>query len=354
MKIKLGKNSYDEILKQNDSWEAILKDKKKYIEKLEAFKNDDIKNAIFIGCGSSYYISLSGSFIFSKLTGINSKAVPASEIIFYPEVYLPAEAKTIVFAVSRSGKTTEVIKAIEKISNYNNIITVAFTCYENSELAKLCDYSFITKKGKEKSVVMTKSFTSLLFAIQQFSGIWGNKKSYLKKLDKLPELFNLYIEKWQNRIQEYVSDNSFEFYEFLGHGNYYGVANEAMLKMKEMAIVSSEDFHSLEFRHGPKSIVNKKMLITIYTGETTYTKEVNLIEELLEYGANLFIIGNNISAKIKNAPRTFVIDLNTEFSQFVLTPLIIVPSQLYAYFVATSKGLDVDNPQNLTQVVEKI
>jgi len=366
MNAKLGEKSYYEMKNQDEAWQAVLQDEYNFRDVIEKIKeqNKPIRKALFLGCGSSYYISLSGSFVFSGITGIDSRAVPASEIMFYPRVYGINDGPTLIFAVSRSGQTTELLKAIKKVQDNENIITVAVTCHENSELAELCDYSLVSRKGREKSVVMTKSFTSLLLAIQFFSGLWSDDTAYLKQLARLPEIFSQNIAGMEEKIKSFVEANSpkthFDKYEFLGQGNLYGIANEAMLKMKEMAIVPSEDFHSLEFRHGPKSIVDQSMLITLYLGDRTRESELKLAEELNDYGAALLLVGKDLKEvelkeeKLTKVDRVELIELGAEIDQYALTPLYLVPSQLFAYYVAREKGIDVDEPRNLSQVVENI
>jgi len=361
MKAKPGEKSYYEMKNQDEAWQAVLKDKDNFNDVIDKIKKEDmpIKKALFLGCGSSYYISLSGSFILSEVTGIDSRAIPASELMFYPEIYTNDEGLTLIFAVSRSGQTTELLEAVRKIQDNQNLITVAVTCHENSELADLCDYSLVSHKGREKSIVMTKSFTSLLLALQFFSGLWSKDMDFLRQIASLPEIFAQNIAGLEEKIKNFVEVNSpknqFDKYEFLGQGSLYGIANEAMLKMKEMAIVPSEDFHSLEFRHGPKSIVDQSMLITLYLGDRTRESEIKLAEELSDYGAALLLAGKDLQeVKLTKRKRVVPVELKTELAQQALTPLYLVPSQLFAYYVALEKGIDVDEPRNLSQVVENI
>lgn len=353
MKLKLGVKSYHEIMNQEKAWKSVLNDRAKYNEVVQKLKAENFDKVLFIGCGSSYYIALSGAFVFTKLTGIESQAVPASEIIFYPEVYLNPKRKTLVVAVSRSGKTTEVIKAIETIRDDSNVSTLGLTCYEESCLSQICDQVLYSRDGKEESVVMTKSFTSLLLALHFISGLWVEEEIYLDQLKQLGDYFRKNIELWRSQIETFVGENMFNKHEFLGQGNMFGLTNEAMLKMKEMSIVPSEDFHSLEFRHGPKSIVDEDMLIVMFVGERTFESEKKLARELVDYGAKLIIICNHSDDEIDEL-KQLVIELNTELDQFALTPLYLVSCQLFAYYTAVKKGIDVDHPRNLTHVVENI
>ena len=349
----LGEKSYNEMHEQDEAWQSILAEKEDYAVKIESLQKTQYKQVLFVGCGSSYYISLAGSHIFNKITGIRSKAVPASEIIFYPERYLDSRGDNLVVFVSRSGKTTEVIKALKEVSSFSNTTTIGFTCYQESKLAKLADKIFVSDKGREESVVMTKSFSSMLFAIEQFSAIWGEDESFLQELKQLPTVFKEKVEDINQIVKDFVEEKEYNKYEFLGHGSLYGIANEAMLKMKEMAIVPSEDFHSLEFRHGPKSIVDDSMLITFFADDESYESETKLCKEMIDYGADIIFICNNIDHNL-TADNGLIIDYNTDLSSMALTPLYLLPGQFLGYYTAVKQGIDVDNPKNLTQVVENI
>ncbi len=351
MKNKLGYLTYNEIMDQNKAWERVLEDKAEYKEVVKQLANKEIEKVLFVGCGSSYYIALSGSFVFKKLTGVESVAIPASELLLFSEVYLNQKGNNLIFAVSRSGKTTEVLESIKELEK-ENIYTVGLTCEEESELANLCNYSLFSHDGKEKSMVMTRSFTSLLLAIQLFSALWADNNNYIAQLKQLSGCFADNIHKWNQNVEDFVTNNHFKKYEFLGQGNFYGIASESMLKMKEMAISVSEDFHSLEFRHGPKSIIGTDTLITNFIGQKYYASEIKLCKELAGYGANLFLVAEQIKDELIEPGIT--VEFNSGLEQLVLAPLAVVPAQLLAYYEAVKRNIDVDTPRYLSKVVENI
>ncbi|MCF8001748.1 MAG: SIS domain-containing protein [Halanaerobiales bacterium] len=352
-----GKDCYQDILNQDLAWGSFLEDEKEHEKVIKKIKRNNIKKVIFIGCGSSYYIAISGAFIFKKITGIESEAVPGSEMMFNPEVYLPStlsnNEKTLLVPISRSGQSIEIIEAMNQFKENDNIIKLALTCNKKSKLVNITDHYIYSKRGLEKSLIMSRSFTSMLLGILLMASLWVKNTQLVKELKQLPTLFKNNIKDWDQLIEGHVTDFDYEKYEFLGQGSYFGIANEAMLKMKEMAITVSEDFHSLEFRHGPKSIVDSNTLITLFIGDKSYQREKKLSEELKSYGGDLFIIGNSLDDKIKELSPLYF-EINSELKEEILSPLILVPAQLLAYHLASKKGLDVENPKNLSKVVENI
>jgi len=350
-------DSYRDILSQGEAWDSILEDESDIRLLVKKLKKENIKNIIFVGCGSSYYLAMSAAFLFKKITGVDSKAVSGSEIIFHSEVYMPQgisdDNKVLVVPISRSGKSAETIEAVNTIKDSNNVITMSVTCTKDSKLVEITDHFIYSKDGLEKSIIMTRSFTSMLLGIELFALLWAEEKEMIEDLKKISSIFKENISKWDEQIKDFAQDCDYKKYEFLAQGSRFGIANEAMLKMKEMAIMSSEDFHSLEFRHGPKSIADSDTLITMFIGENSYEREKKLCRELKSYKADLYLIGQKIDKELRElADITFNIESNIELT--LLTPLFLVPVQLLAYHIAKKKGIDVESPRNLTKVVENI
>ena len=354
---EFGKDCYQDILNQDLAWESLLEDERKHEKVIKKLKGENVKKVIFIGCGSSYYIAVSGAFIFKKITGIESEAVPGSEMMFNPEVYLPNNKsnneKTLLVPISRSGQSIEIIEAMNQFKEAENVIKIALTCDQNSKLVDITDYYIYSKMGLEKSLIMSRSFTSMLLGISFIAALWIEDQELINEIKKLPVLFKNNIQKWDKKIKVHIDSLVYDKFEFLGQGSYFGIANEAMLKMKEMAITVSEDFHSLEFRHGPKSIVDNKTLITMFIGEKSYQREKRLSKELKSYGGDLFIIGNKLDNEIIEQTLLYF-EINSNLNEEILSPLVLVPAQLLAYHLASKKGLDIENPKNLSKVVENI
>ena len=134
---------------------------------------------------------------------------------------------------------------------------------------------------------------------------------------------------------------------FLGSGYHYGIANEAMLKMKEMSLTNSEAFHFLEFRHGPMSMATQEALVVGLFSDGARVHEERVLSEMLALGAHT--LGLNC------APISSY-EYNISFDDHALPPwalpvLFLPPLQLLAYHRSISKGLDPDNPRNLEAVV---
>lgn len=343
-------NTIEEIKDQPNSWDStvnyLIKNRQRLKERLDTF-SDAVYT--FAGCGSSYYLSLSGSVIFMNVTGELARAVPSSEVILYNQTIFPQQSKNLVYPISRSGNTTETVRAAQNMKNHD-IETLGLTCSSNSELASICDHTLVASDAAEKSVVMTKSFTSMLLMIQLLAGIKAKNKTYIDQLNLLPGKGEDVIDKYEKLAKELSNQRDIERFIFLGQGPYYGLACESMLKMKEMSLSVSEAFHTLEFRHGPISVVNSNTLVTFLISELGEELELKVLEDVKKLGAKTLVICERL-------PKTFshyadyVVELNSRLPDISRLNLYMPITQLLASHRALNKGLDPDNPRHLSQVV---
>jgi glucosamine--fructose-6-phosphate aminotransferase (isomerizing) len=124
-----------------------------------------------------------------------------------------------------------------------------------------------------------------------------------------------------------------------------------MLKVTESSCSYAQVFHSLEFRHGPKSIVGPQMLITFVMSETSYDSEVELLEEMKALGAATMVIANRVDNRAQRAS-DFAVELGLQSPEYARPAAFAIWGQLYGVYNGLKKGLNPDSPKNLTRVVE--
>ena len=113
--VKTGMYTYGEIMSQPDAWRETLAYLAAHTEKIAGLEPQTFDEVIFTGCGSTYYLALAAAALVQELTGVRAKALPASEVWLYPASAYRAGAKTLLIAVSRSGTTTETLRAVEEV-----------------------------------------------------------------------------------------------------------------------------------------------------------------------------------------------------------------------------------------------
>jgi len=301
------------------------------------------------GCGSTHYASISAASVM-RHHGINAWAFPAAEIVNFPTT-LPRGAANLL-AISRSGTTTETLWAVDHFrrSNPDGKI-VAITTLPDTPLAQAANFVLSADAAQEQSVAQTRSFTSMyLLALCLASALSGDPQAF-KRLQALPPALESLIWRAGSLPQQLGEDPSFERFFFLGGGPNYGLACEAMLKTKEMTRSWAEAFHPLEFRHGPMSVVDNHTLVVCLVSDSQMEGEIKVMRHMQRLGARILALVEDAS-KADFRGLEYVVELHSGLSEWERGPLYLPFVHWMDFYRTLARGLDPDNPVNLTQVVE--
>jgi len=344
-------DTYDEILSQGAVWQEVLRTLERCPTLASIIEGSRCRQSwIFAGCGTSFYLAEAAAFSWTALTGQTAHALPGSEVLLYPEMLRAHGGKVQAVVISRSGKTSEAVRAANVLRQELKISAIGFTCAENSPLEQACEASILLNPADEKSTVMTRSFTSLLIALQFMAAKRAGNTAFRGQLITMAEQLAPRIIALASQIEAFVDRHSFSDYVFLGQGGFHGIAREAALKVMEMSCSYSQFFHTLEFRHGPKAIVGSQTCLTFYLSEMGYKAEVEVLAEMKELGAVIVTVCNRASDAVKRNS-DLVIEMNFAGHELALLAPYVVPSQLMGFFTGIRKGLNPDAPKNLTRVV---
>ncbi|HJT69808.1 MAG TPA: SIS domain-containing protein [Terriglobales bacterium] len=346
----LGTHTLAEILSQPNCWSECLK----RLESTDTIREigkrfGNSPEWVFVGCGSSYYIAQAAAASWIAITGTRARAIPASEILLFPEMIFNGMKEFVPVLISRSGQTSEVLR-VAQFLNERKIPSLAVSCATREKLEKLASAAILLPEADEQSTVMTRSFTSMLLALQYLAATLAGKTSILQTFRSLPAVAEKVLPDLPNRVHEFVNRNSFSDYVCLGQGPYYGLACESALKVMEMSRTYAQSFHTLEFRHGPKSVVSGDVLLTFLLSESNHGAEVEVVEEIKELGGKTLVVANHISRRAR-AAADLAIDLDCDLPEFPSIAPFVFAGQLVGFYAATQKGLDPDRPVNLSRVV---
>jgi glucosamine--fructose-6-phosphate aminotransferase (isomerizing) len=305
---------------------------------------------LFVGCGSSYYLSRLIAALWTKQFYIPATGVPASELLFAPEETLRRIGAEQIVLMSRSGETTEVLRAAELLQRHKTVQTLGVTCNPDSPLEKLCTHTFKLGWADEKSTVMTRSFTAILLAFQRLALQFIGDNLLSTALDQLPAEGQIWLDAQAQKIRDFASKRKFADYIFLGQGAHYWLAQEAALKITEMSASYAQVYHSLEFRHGPRSIAGPETLITIFMSDAAAEAETVLARELKELGAAICVITNRATPELRKHT-DLLIELELDGPEFARYAVTAIPAHLLGTAVGLRKGLNPDAPPNLTRAV---
>ncbi|MGC1484453.1 MAG: SIS domain-containing protein [Candidatus Acidiferrum sp.] len=346
-----GRQTLQEILTQPATWLETARQCERSAELLAAFQFLSPKEpCLFVACGSSYYLSQTIAAQWTRLLEVACTAVPASEMLFAPDEVLQRTGVRQVVLVSRSGKTTEVLRAAELLKGRANVRTLGVTCSESSVLEELCTHTVKLPWADEKSMVMTRSFTSILLLFERLGAKFASDDRLASALDGLPEKTTRWLKDNADKIRAFGTKRRFADFVFLGQGAHYWLAQEAALKMTEMSSSYAQAYHTLEFRHGPKSIAGKDTLITFFLSDVAEEEESLLVGELKKLGAATFVVVNRAKPALQ-LDADLLIELGLDEPEYARLLLTAIPAQLLGLAVGLRKGLDPDVPRNLTRAV---
>lgn len=343
-----GGHTRREILSQTSAWRSALAELRARADALRAFwEGGRFSDVALVGCGSTYYLSLALTPLVQSLLPVRSvRVAPASELLLFPEAVIPWEGRPVLVAISRSGRTTETVRAARAFRERTGAPVWAISCYEASPLVQESDLALVATEGKEESVVQTRSFTSMLLLAQ--ASVWLLAHGEHSP-DVLPAVGDRLLRESQGLARELGEDLTLQRFFFLGSGLQYGLACEAALKMKEMALSHAEAFHFLEFRHGPMSLVDRATLVVGLLSERAWGYEAEVLREMRALGARTLALAEGPGKGPLPADRHvfFASGLPEPLRGVLYLPLL----QWMACCRALRKGLNPDIPKHLSAVV---
>lgn len=294
------------------------------------------------GSGSSYYLSLSAAFA-AAVAGQDARAVPACEILLYPDVYLRADVTLV--AVSRSGRTSEVVES-EALARRRGLRTIAVTCTAQSPLATAAAERLVSPDGEDGTLVMLRSFSSMLLMLDGWllgPQAGGALEAAAAQLDSWAAAALASTAALVESLPEHLI--------VLGGGPFYGIARETALKAEEMALLRPEAYHPLEYRHGPRATVGDRDLVLLYADPRHAAVERPLLDELSTQGARTAVVSTEAAVWAGSGHVVLPLPAPRAASVEALAAVATIVGQALAWNWAIRRGVDPDTPPKLTDVV---
>jgi glucosamine--fructose-6-phosphate aminotransferase (isomerizing) len=271
-----------------------------------------------------------------------------------------------VIVVSQSGETSDTLAALREVRQRGDK-TLAITNVPESTMAQEAGVSMPLDAGVEKAIPATKSFTcqlAVLFLLGLYEALRLERMdapelaANIQRLQALPDAIEAQLDGWAKQMaalaNKYRAANTFLF---LGRGIHYAMAREGALKLKEASYVHAEGYPSGELKHGPNALVSDTVPLVVlatvdYALEASvvrYEKTLQLLHDMKEQGAKVIAIANAGDREVAELVTDSVeVQPATEY----LLPIAeVIPLQLFAYFMALERGVDVDRPRNLSKAV---
>ena len=329
-------HTYNEIKSQTQAWAQALD----VVTASHLPKAGDYDQVIFTGCGSTYYLSLSAAALYQELTSRAARAVSGGELLLNSQTVL-TDQKTLLVAISRSGTTTETVRAVEKFKKESRGDVLVISNYDEV-LSRMANVNIVIDKGQEESVAQTRSFASMFVAVSAFCARMAGRNDLFSAMAGLPSAGDKLMEKYESYAKGIGENLDFDRFYFLGSGIRYGLACEVNLKMKEMTLTHSEPFHFMEFRHGPMSMVNQNAVVVGMLSDANRAHEAKVLSEMKVLGGTVAAFGESEADVV----------FESNIPEIVRSVLYLPVLQLMAFYRSVKKGMNPDRPNNLTAVVK--
>ena len=340
---------YENIKTQASAWEAALAVVESRAEDLEKFFAEKPSELLFAACGSPYYLGLANATLWRELLGLHVTVVPSSDIMLFPETVLPTAGRPVLLIASRSGETTETVRAAETFAERFPGHTILIGCRSESRMGRLADLAIVIPEGNEVVIPQTRSFSSMYLAAQYLVAMLDDDAELADALRRVPDLLPGLLDRWEPVVQR-AAEADWDSAVFLGGGPLYGVAVEATLKLTEMSLSSAVAYHTLEVRHGPRSIIDESTLVVGLGSLRGAPYERQVLAELAEETPHVLAFtpgdGWDLSELAAEIP------LGDRIPEHALGLLYLPLLQLLAYHRALHKGVNPDESRNLTSYIE--
>lgn len=313
--------------------------------------------------GTSRHAGLAGEVILEDLCGLAVDVEYSSEYITRSAAN-PRRPSVIV--ISQSGETSDTLAALRR-ARASGEPTLSIANVYGSTMQREASATMPLGAGPELAIQATKSFICQLTALYLLALYEARELKTLPaeelaakiaELKALPALIARQLDGWNAQMavlaRKYADATTFLY---LGRGVHYAIAREGALKMKETSYVESEGYPTGELKHGPNALVSEQVplvvLATVDRGLEAsvehYEKTVQLLRDLRVQGARVLALANTGDEQVKALATDCVyVEPATEH----LLPLEeIVPLQLFGYFMALERGVDVGRPRNLKKAV---
>ena len=316
----------------------------------------NIRKVCIVACGTAYHVGVVAKYAFERLLKIPLEVDVASEFRYREPIL---DENTLVIIISQSGETADTLAAL-RMAKAKGCRILSIVNVVGSTIANESDDVLYTWAGPEIAVASTKAYSTqlaviymiVLYMADQLGSVSQEEMAqYMADLQRLPDLAAECLQD-KETIQYFASQyfNAHDMY-FIGRNVDYAASLEASLKLKEISYIHSEAYTAGELKHGPISLIEDgTLVIAIATYEKLFDKMMSNVREVKARGA--VVLGITVQDKEE------ALKQETDFqfcvpkiTDFMLPSLSILPLQLFAYYVASMKGCDIDKPRNLAKSV---
>ena len=308
-----------------------------------------------VGCGTAMHAGMVGKAAIETLARVPAEVDIASEFRYRDPILNPND---LVIIISQSGETSDTLAAL-KLAKSRGVPVLAIVNVVGSSIARAADYVLYTYAGPEIAVASTKAYMVQLCVLYLFALRLAyargrlsaaETRRYTAQLLHAPEVVRARLadcEQIKYLASRYMNTQSCFF---IGRGFDYSLSLEGSLKLKEISYVHSDAYAAGELKHGTISLITDGVpVIALATQKQVYEKTISNAKETRSRGARVLLFTTK-DAVVPEGVADAVVRLD-EYEDILMPLQLIVPLQLFAYYMAVLRGCDVDKPRNLAKSV---
>ena len=308
-----------------------------------------------VGCGTAMHAGMVGKAAIETMARVPAEVDIASEFRYRDPILNPND---LVIIISQSGETSDTLAAL-KLAKSRGVPVLAIVNVVGSSIARAADYVLYTYAGPEIAVASTKAYMVQLCVLYLFALRLAyargrlsaaETRRYTAQLLRAPEIIKARLadcEQIKYLASRYMNTQSCFF---IGRGFDYSLSLEGSLKLKEISYVHSDAYAAGELKHGTISLITDGVpVIALATQKQVYEKTISNAKETRSRGARVLLFTTK-DAVVPEGVADAVIRLD-EYEDLLMPLQLIVPLQLFAYYMAVLRGCDVDKPRNLAKSV---
>jgi len=314
-----------------------------------------IQKIYITACGTAAYAGMVGKTLIEKIARVPVEVVIGSEFRYSDPI---VDENTVVLAISQSGETADTLAAMEEGRKKGAIIWSIVNAV-GSQAVRVADGSISMQAGPEIGVASTKAFTAplvdqymLAILLADLRGSLDDKtrRALVADLRLIPDLIGrtLAREPQVEKVSHALKD--IRDCLFLGRGINMPIAYEGALKLKEISYVHAEGYPAGEMKHGPIALIDENMpVLCIAPQDPWHEKMISQIQQAKARNGIVVAVATDGDELIAGMADHV---LWIPAAPWMLSPVVtVIPLQLLAYHIATTRGLDVDQPRNLAKSV---
>ena len=308
-----------------------------------------------VGCGTAMHAGMVGKAAIEALARVPAQVEIASEFRYRNPILRPED---MVIIISQSGETSDTLAAL-KLAKSRGVPVLAIVNVVGSSIARAADYVMYTYAGPEIAVASTKAYMVQMCVLYLFA----LRLAYARGMQTDAEIRRLTAEllrageviKPRLADCEQIKYLASRFVNtqscfFIGRGFDYSLSLEGSLKLKEISYVHSDAYAAGELKHGTISLVTDGVpVIALATQKQVYEKTISNAKETKSRGAKVLLFTTQ-DAVVPDGVADYVVRLD-DYDDLLMPLQLIVPLQLFAYYIAVLRGCDVDKPRNLAKSV---